>query len=192
MDVAENGHSIDMSNAAKFIYTILTAVGVSVATVYNQYSDEDPPPPSGVCWADTAMAMTFVREEGRNEGEWVEIFQESTGNMPGSAWCGSFVAWSMVTCGKLRPEQAIGLAWVPNWADPKKRVKVIDARPGDVILLWFDTKNRFAHMGIVLRNNMDGSLITVEGNTNWHGGRDGDGVHIRLRRPSQSDGIYRW
>ena len=57
----------------------------------------------------------------------------------------------------------------------------------DVFGIFFPEKQRIAHVGFV--DEMEGSwLITVEGNTNTSGGREGDGVY-RKRRPVRS--IYR-
>jgi len=157
-----------------------------------KYADPEIPERTGVCAADTAARMGFVREEGDNEGAWVETFQRSTNTPPGSAWCGSFVYWSMAQCGRVPPGPASKYAWVPSWADPARKVRSGDARPGDVYLLYFASKGRFAHMGIVVSVNADGSLIVAEGNTNYLGSRDGSGCHLRVRVPGPMDGLYRW
>ena len=58
---------------------------------------------------------------------------------------------------------------------------------GDVFGLFFPEKDRIAHVGFV--DQWDGTwLITVEGNTNVSGSREGDGVY-RKRRLVKS--IYR-
>ena len=58
---------------------------------------------------------------------------------------------------------------------------------GDVFALYFPEKKRIAHVGFI--DSWDGSwLITVEGNTNLAGNREGDGVY-RKRRLVRS--IYR-
>lgn len=181
-----------MGATTRWIVGSATTVALGLGTFYHQVSDQDPPEPSGVCWADTAMSMRFVREDGQNEGEWVERFQSTTNTPPGSAWCGSFSYWALQTCGKQPEGKPSKFAWVPSWADETKRVSLANAKPGDMLLIWFNSKGRYAHMGVVLRNNGDGSLVTVEGNTDWRGSRDGSGVHIRLRWPSSKDGIYRW
>ncbi len=55
---------------------------------------------------------------------------------------------------------------------------------GDVFGIYFPDKNRIAHTGFI--DQWDGTwLITVEGNTNVSGGREGDGVY-RKRRPVKS------
>lgn len=55
---------------------------------------------------------------------------------------------------------------------------------GDVFGIYFPDKKRIAHVGFI--DHWDGTwLITVEGNTNSSGSREGDGVY-RKRRPVQS------
>lgn len=55
---------------------------------------------------------------------------------------------------------------------------------GDIFAIYFPDKNRIAHTGFI--DQWDGTwLITVEGNTNVSGGREGDGVY-RKRRPVKS------
>lgn len=55
---------------------------------------------------------------------------------------------------------------------------------GDIFAIYFPDKNRIAHAGFI--DQWDGTwLITVEGNTNVSGGREGDGVY-RKRRPVNS------
>ena len=57
-------------------------------------------------------------------------------------------------------------------------------KTGDIFGLFFPEKNRIAHAGFI--DQWDGTwLITVEGNTNVSGGREGDGVY-RKRRPVKS------
>jgi len=51
---------------------------------------------------------------------------------------------------------------------------------GDIFGLYFPDKNRIAHTGFI--DQWDGAwLITVEGNTNVSGGREGDGVYRKRR-----------
>lgn len=57
-------------------------------------------------------------------------------------------------------------------------------KTGDIFGLFFPEINRIAHTGFI--DQWDGTwLITVEGNTNVSGGREGDGVY-RKRRPVKS------
>ena len=53
-------------------------------------------------------------------------------------------------------------------------------QPADIFALWFPEKNRIAHTGFIDQWG-DTWLITVEGNTNTNGGREGDGVYRKRR-----------
>ena len=157
-----------------------------------KYADPEVPERTGVCWADTAARMGFVREEGDNEGEWVERFQSTTNTPPGSAWCGSFVYWSLAQCGRAPQGDPSRFAWVPNWFPKDRLVSRSDVRPGDVYGIYFRNKGRLAHVGIVVQVNDDGSLTVAEGNTNYLGSRDGSGCHLRNRVPTSMDRFARW
>jgi len=51
---------------------------------------------------------------------------------------------------------------------------------GDVFGLYFPEKNRIAHVGFI--DQWDGTwMVSVEGNTNVAGGREGDGVYRKRR-----------
>ncbi len=51
---------------------------------------------------------------------------------------------------------------------------------GDIFAIWFPEKNRIAHAGFI-DNWGETWLITVEGNTNLNGSREGDGVYRKRR-----------
>ncbi len=55
---------------------------------------------------------------------------------------------------------------------------------GDIFAIFFPDKNRIAHVGFIDQWQTDW-VITVEGNTNTEGSREGDGVY-RKRRPVKS------
>ncbi len=58
--------------------------------------------------------------------------------------------------------------------------RVTTPKTGDIFGLFFPDKNRIAHTGFI--DQWDGTwLITVEGNTNVSGGREGDGVYRKRR-----------
>jgi len=84
-------------------------------------------------------------------------------------WCGAFVNWCAKQAGikipncTYTPTGATGFmdknAWtISEQADPK---------PGDIVFFDFagDALDRISHVGIVISNNGDGTVTTVEGNT---------------------------
>lgn len=101
-------------------------------------------------------------------------------------WCDMFVSWCADQSGNA---DVIGkFAYTPSheaWFRSQGReVNIRDAEPGDI--LFFNFIGRTSHVGIVEANRGDG-LVTIEGNTNGAGSRDGGSVIRHFR--SWSSGI---
>jgi len=85
-------------------------------------------------------------------------------------WCQSFVSWCAYTAGvKDFPKTAATVA-ASDWF--KKKDRWADARnddptPGDWIYFDFpdDGVNRISHVGLCIKNNGDGTIQVIEGNT---------------------------
>jgi hypothetical protein len=85
-------------------------------------------------------------------------------------WCQSFVSWCAFTAGvKKFPKSASTIAASDEF---KKQGRWADARnddptPGDWIYFDFpdDGVNRISHVGICIKNNGDGTIQVIEGNT---------------------------
>ena len=87
-------------------------------------------------------------------------------------WCQSFVSWCAFTSGldaKKYPKTASTVAaadWFKKnnrWADARND----DPTPGDWIYFDFpdDGVNRISHVGLCIKNNGDGTIQVIEGNT---------------------------
>jgi len=87
-------------------------------------------------------------------------------------WCQSFVSWCAFTSGldaKKYPKSASTVAaadWFKKndrWSDSRND----DPTPGDWIYFDFpeDGVNRISHVGICIKNNGDGTIQVIEGNT---------------------------
>ena len=87
-------------------------------------------------------------------------------------WCQSFVSWCAFTSGldpKKYPKTAATVAasdWFKKnnrWADARND----DPTPGDWIYFDFpdDGVNRISHVGICIKNNGNGTIQVIEGNT---------------------------
>lgn len=81
-------------------------------------------------------------------------------------WCGSFVMWCANKAGVKVPNTV----YTPSGADAFKKAKAWfeDApQPGDIVFFDFpgDGVDRISHVGIVVKDNKDGTCVTVEGNT---------------------------
>ena len=84
-------------------------------------------------------------------------------------WCQSFVSWCAFTAGVKGPKSASTVAAADQF---KKEGRWSDARnddpmPGDWIYFDFpdDGVNRISHVGLCIKNNGDGTIQVIEGNT---------------------------
>lgn len=85
------------------------------------------------------------------------------------AWCGAFVNW----CGKKAGVTIPNTVYTPAGADAFKKAKSWlegeDCAPqaGDIVYFDFpaDNVDRISHVGIVVKDNGDGTVTCIEGNT---------------------------
>ncbi|WP_299313250.1 CHAP domain-containing protein [uncultured Aquimarina sp.] len=128
-----------------------------------------------------------VREVGgANRGADVEMYLASVELGRGYAWCAAFVSWCYQNANVKAPLSG----WVPSYALKSKRIyhrgKFEKSKPqtGDVFMVWYHKLKRPAHIGFI---DKWGStwVVTVEGNTNDNGSREGDGVYRKRRLKKQ-------
>jgi len=124
-----------------------------------------------------------VHEEpkGSNRGEWVEKYLKAAGLGPGYPWCASFVTYLLKECGYTEgpdKHRAAVISWA-RWAENRNKIVAIPKR-GD--LFFTLNANGTGHIGIVLELRVDGTLRTIEGNTNDEGDREGYEVCRRERK----------
>ena len=135
-----------------------------------------------------------VRElTGKNDGIDVEQYLSSVNLKQGAAWCAAFVSWCFI-----RAEiNAVKSGWCPNWF----QINVIYTRgennnkvpkKADVFGIYFHEKERIAHVGFIDEWGEGSFCITVEGNTNDAGSREGDGVYRKRRLKNQIYKVSRW
>ena len=144
---------------------------------------------------DTARLIDVARSqigyrEGRNNdskfGRWY--------GMNHDAWCAMFVSWVFTRAGEPLPEiqGRKGFAKVAEgfrWARAHRRLAKTP-RVGDIFLLSHGGAR--GHTGIVTRVHDDGTVTTIEGNTNNDGSRNGNGVYERTRTvASVNAGFFR-
>ena len=141
------------------------------------------------------MAEVGVRDlSGRNDGERVAEYLRYTDLGEGYAWCASFVSWVYGQAGFAEPRTA----WSPALF-PAKRViwrrgditRSSIPKKGDVFGIYFNSVKRIAHAGFVDEWG-DKYVVTVEGNTNEAGSREGDGVYRKLRPVSSIYRVAKW
>jgi hypothetical protein len=112
---------------------------------------------------------------GQNDGPKVAAYLHYVSFRQGNPWCAAFVSWVFGQAGYPAPRTA----WSPALFPESKRRKKI--APAMVFGIYFNNLKRIAHCGLV--EGQDGDwLLTIEGNTNMAGSREGDGVY-RKRRP---------
>lgn len=88
-------------------------------------------------------------------------------------WCGSFVNW----CGNEAGVKIPNTVYTPAGAQAFKKAKswidgdVADPEPGDIAYFDFpsDGVDRISHVGIVIKDNEDGTVWCIEGNTTGEG-----------------------
>jgi len=142
-----------------------------------------------------------VREAtGRNDGPQVEAYLAYTGIGKGNPWCAAFVCWVLGQAEVENPKTAWAaslfpkekLVWKQGTGAKSHQVqseKRRDCFTGNIQLatifgLYFPSLKRIAHCGFIDQWGKT-QVITVEGNTNDSGSREGDGVY-RKRRPIKS------
>ena len=88
---------------------------------------------------------------------------------PNQAWCGAFVNW----CAKQAAIKIPNCTYTPAGAtafmdkNAWTNAEQAEPQPGDIVFFDFvvDTLDRIGHVGIVITNNGDGTVTTIEGNT---------------------------
>jgi hypothetical protein len=130
------------------------------------------------------VALSFVgqREKPNNMGFMEPRFEEmmkQTGWRKGQAWCAFFAELVWMRAG-LSTEQFSGGA-VQTFKNFNQDNEIPDV--GDVVIWQTYRKGKprwTGHAGIVVAW-YGNQIITVEGNTNSHGGREGIEVALRIR-----------
>jgi hypothetical protein len=165
-----------------------------------------------VCRANAVRVLVVatgdlqVREAtGRNDGPRVEQMLRYTGLPKGNPWCAAAVYTWLVEAGVEVPGGGRAYAWSPTWHPVARQVwtnaRGVNSRfqgkggtqpmPADVFGLHYKHLGRVGHVGLLFS---DGGKywITIEGNTNDAGSREGDGVYSKRRRKDQITVISRW
>jgi len=84
-------------------------------------------------------------------------------------WCGAFVNW----CGKKAGVEIPNTVYTPTGANAFKKMKrwqegeTAQPQAGDIVYFDFpsDGVDRISHVGIVVKDNEDGTVTCIEGNT---------------------------
>jgi len=86
----------------------------------------------------------------------------------GQPWCGSFVMWCAAQVKQQMPNVVYtpagvsGFQGIGAWAN----AATAKPKPGDIVFFDFVEGGAFVeHVGIVVKDNLDGTVTTIEGNT---------------------------
>lgn len=136
-----------------------------------------------------------VREaSGKNDGVRVSLYLASVGLSAGNSWCAAFLYWCYMKTGVKVPKSGWSPSWFPSGNIIWKQGKLLRQKVpgcGDVFGIYFQSKRRVAHVGFVDEWGSS-SVLTVEGNTNEAGSREGDGVYKKRRWTRQIHVVSQW
>ena len=82
-------------------------------------------------------------------------------------WCGSFVMW----CANQVKAKIPNVVYTPAGVEAFKGIgqwfnaETSSPQPGDIVFFDFPGGDEVDHVGIVVKDNLDGTVVTVEGNT---------------------------
>jgi len=144
----------------------------------------------------SAEARDFLGIEevgGDNRGPAVEWILKGADLSPGEPWCAAFVnRIAEIAFAKKNlpsPLESVPFeGYVQSYYDYGKihgwlRPEDHDPHPGDLFVVYHASKQRYAHIGFVIDpHSVGGRFLTIEGNSNTDGGRNGYGV-VSNQRP---------
>ncbi len=128
-----------------------------------------------------------TKETSRNSGPHIDNWLRRVQSEPGKAWCAAF-AWCML-------DDAIHALGLRNYLPPTAGVHKLFERahqhhcwwtePGPGMIFGIDHGGGLGHCGIVIEVEGDGTLATIEGNTNEAGSREGNAVAVKTRKVAE-------
>jgi hypothetical protein len=136
-----------------------------------------------------------VREVGNNGGKWVALYLKAVNLLIGNPWCLAFLVFRLLDAAsdlkKKLPSDVPRTGYTPtfaNWAKQNGLWTPVSAarlyyghvQRGDFAFFYRSAMGRISHVGVVLEVHSWG-VVTVEGNTNQAGSREGDGVYKKSR-----------
>jgi hypothetical protein len=136
------------------------------------------------------IAQNGVRERtGNNDGTAVETFLRCVGLGKGYSWCMAFIYWAFYMAStdtkKYLPLKKTGGCMDQyNFCKsaPFETLSVLHpAAPMVTDIFIIDLHKGAGHTGMITGLNLDGTVSTIEGNTNDNGSANGDGVYERKR-----------
>lgn len=145
-----------------------------------------PPAMRVLALAEAVSQLGVMEHGGNNEGREVQRYIHEGGGSGPLAWCGYFVAHCYRKAGsKSVTSQWAGVRFL-GYIVGMKRIKLVDARPGDIIVYEFTGGGDGDHTGLLEHGPVGGMIVAIEGNTGATGAvsdstTGGDGVYRKRR-----------
>jgi hypothetical protein len=159
---------------------VLLSLGVSARYVRNGGAS---------CVIETARAEIGVTETSENWSPRIAEYLSSVNVHTPAYWCAAFVHWCFERCGV---ETSI-TAWSPSavannviWTRGKGQTP----REGDVGSLYYSNLGRVGHTFLI--EKWGDKVVTIEGNSNDNGSRNGVKVCRRIRLAKTLYKVSRW
>ena len=112
---------------------------------------------------EIAKAEVGTIEEGNNHTKYGKFTKHD-----GQPWCGSFVMWCAAQIKQAipncvyTPSGVAGFQGLGTWSNAETAFP----KPGDIVFFDFiEGGAAVEHVGIVVKDNLDGTVTTIEGNT---------------------------
>lgn len=154
--------------------------------------------------AESMLGVTedYVNGRWTNWGEQIKEFLFAANLSEPAPWCAAFINWcaeqGAYDHGAVSSLEQVPLqAYVQSYADwateNDSYLTPAEAGPGDIFILYYDSLQRYAHIGFVKEvNEQEGWFTTIEGNTNDNASREGFKVASRRRNLTQNTKFIRW
>lgn len=113
---------------------------------------------------EVAQKYLAVREnpKGSNRAPEIDGWLKALDTPLASAWCAAFVLGCLREAAD--PRKVVHSARVQTMVDGGTLVDAKKAKTGDLVVFWFQSLGRYAHIGLV-ESVEKGVLVTIEGNT---------------------------
>lgn len=120
-----------------------------------------------------------VREEGENNGPWVEMFAKTCGLETGIRWCVAAICWCCDVLKIPRPKNGASVQGWIDWAKANGLLRVSPKR-GYVCIA---KRAGISHGGVLVGAASSKTLQSIEGNTSANAGSqdNGDGLYRKVR-----------
>jgi hypothetical protein len=131
-----------------------------------------------------------IREVGNNQGfnnKHFEAKMREVGFVKGHSWCSYFVKhiWKEfeITC-KNKDYRNISAGVIKTYNNFRDEIitDLENLNVGSIIIWQSKTDRNKGHTGVFIKQIDSETILTLEGNTNKDGAREGDGVYLKKRK----------